>query len=107
MLIHKDLQGDAGLPEHAALDGLLRAGGEFMTERNADSEVQRAGEFVTMKRQSGGFTRLCTIHETPDAWVPVGETSVSPLDDEGYFATTGDTEFAQRTRMFVAAGIFP
>lgn len=103
MLIHKDLQGDSGLPEHAALDGLLGVGNEFMTERNADSEVQRAGEFVTMKRQSGGFTRLCTIHETPDAWVPVGETSVRPLDDKDYFATTGDTEFAQRTRMFVSA----
>lgn len=44
------LQGDSRLPEHAALGGMLRVGNEFMTERNADGEVQRAGEFVTMKR---------------------------------------------------------
>ena len=82
MLIHKDLQGDAGLQEHAALDGLLGVGNEFMTERNADSEVQRAGEFVTMKRSAGGFSRLCTIHETPDAWAMVDESGVQALDDE-------------------------
>lgn len=103
MLIHKDLQGDSGLPEHAALGGMLRVGNEFMTERNADSEVQRAGEFVTMKRTSGGFPRMCTIHETPDAWVPVSKTSVSPLDDENYLASDATTVFVQRTCLFVAS----
>ncbi len=102
MLIHKDLQGDAGLPEHAALGGLLRVGNEFMTDRNADSEVQRSGEFVTMKRSSGGFTRLCAIHETPDAWAQ-NPDSVSPLDDEQYLSAPDDMERAQRTRMFVAS----
>lgn len=103
MLIHKDLQGDAGLSEHTALGGMLRVGNEFMTERNADSEVQRAGEFVTMKRTSGGFPRMCTIHETPDAWVPVSKTSVTPLDDESYLASDAETVFVQRTCLFVAS----
>ena len=103
MLIHKDLQGDAGLQEHAAMGGLLRAGGEFMTERNADSEVQVSGGFVTMKRSAGGFSRLCTIHETPDAWAMVDESGVQALDDEEYLTAPDDTEFYRRTRMFLAA----
>ncbi len=68
MLIFKDLEGNAGGPEHTALKGLLAVGSEFMTERSPDSEVQRSGEFVTMRRRaSDPVARLATIWEPPDA----------------------------------------
>ena len=67
MLIHKDLKGDAGGPEHQALKGMLDVGNTFMTDRRDGSEVQRSGEFVTMRRTGGEVVQLVSLWEPPDA----------------------------------------
>ncbi|AOU99855.1 hypothetical protein [Delftia tsuruhatensis] len=67
MLIHKDLKGDAGGPEHQALKGMLDVGNTFMTDRRDGSEVQRSGEFVTLRRTGGEVVQLVSLWEPPDA----------------------------------------
>lgn len=67
MLIHKDLKGDAGGPEHQALKGMLDVGNTFMTDRRDGSVVQRSGEFVTMRRTGGEVVQLVSLWEPPDA----------------------------------------
>ena len=83
MLINKELQGDAGLPEHTALKGLLDVGVEYMTSRDHVSEVQVAGQFATMRRRGGEFLQLATLFEPPDARrLDAGDKVVALGDDE-------------------------
>lgn len=99
MLVHKDLQGDAGLPEHTALKGLLAVGNEFISERRDGGEVQRSGEFVEMRRTPQGETiRLAMIFESPDARAVLVDQGVTRVlgDDED---RAGDYVPANRTRM--------
>ncbi|RYF48820.1 MAG: hypothetical protein EOO27_34770, partial [Comamonadaceae bacterium] len=99
MLIHKDLKGDAGLPEHTSLKAMLAVGNEYMTERTPTSVVQRSGEFAEMVRlPQGEAVRLVMLFESPDARAINEALSVTRVlgDDEdragGYLA-------AKRTRM--------
>lgn len=103
MLLHKDIGGAAGGPEYTALGGLLAVGSEFMTDRDATGEVQRSGDFVTMRRNRGGSSRLCAIHETPDAWALTDKKTVRTLDDEQYFDADEDVKFVRRSRMYLAS----
>ncbi|CAN7452289.1 hypothetical protein LJR066_002845 [Acidovorax sp. LjRoot66] len=68
MLLYKDLNGQGDGKENTILNGMLRTGNEFITERDADSEVQVSGEFASMRRIPTGETlQLCALFELADA----------------------------------------
>lgn len=102
MLIHKDLQGDAGLSEYTSLKGMLGVGNAFMTERRADSEVQLSGEFVSMRRMGGEYVQMLAMWEPPDARRAVGRTMVAVPDSESP-PQPGDEDFVTRAQIFTAA----
>lgn len=99
MLIHKDLKGDAGAPEHSALKGMLAVGNEFMTDRTFTGVVQRSGEFVEMRRTiEDEAIRIAAIFESPDARVLLADQGLTRVlaDDED---RAGGYVPASRTRM--------
>lgn len=102
MLVHKDLQGDAGQPEQTALNGMLAVGNAFMTDRRDGSEVQRAGEFVTMRREGGQFARLVGLWEPPDARRAEG-SSMAPVPDTAMPPQPGDDDYVMRAQAFTAS----
>ncbi len=101
MLLYKDLGGQDDGKENTALNGMLRAGNEFMTSRDAESEVQVSGEFAYMRRTPTGETLfLCAPFEMADARA-VQEDGSTPLLDDGQDRAGGYTPY-KRTRLFNA-----
>lgn len=94
-----DSDARASSREHDRLEGALRVGNEFMTQRGADSKVQRSGEFVRIDRDpTDPVPRFCLLHESAQAW----GTDGAPLSEGEFLGTPPGTKLPRRSRLFVA-----
>lgn len=103
MLIFDDSKGASDGKERGQLQAMVAVGSEFITYRDDESTVQKSGQFVRIEKEPGSEQpRLCTIHETPDAWAEDGGGTLRALNDEQYFGASAEQKFVRRTRMFLA-----
>lgn len=94
-----DSDARASSREHDKLEGALRVGNEFMTQRSAEGRVQRSGEFVRIDRNpTDPVPRFCLLHESAQAW----GTDGAPLSEGEFLGTPPDTKLPRRSRLFVA-----
>ena len=94
-----DSDARASSREHDKLEGALRVGNEFMTQRSAESRIQRSGEFVRIDRNPADpVPRFCLLHESAQAW----GTDGAPLSEGEFLGTPPDTKLPRRSRLFVA-----
>jgi hypothetical protein len=65
MLINDDSKGTSDGKEKNQLQAMIAVGSEFMTYRDAESTVQKSGEFVRIEKESGDTQpRFVLLHET-------------------------------------------
>ena len=94
-----DSDARASSREHDKLEGALRVGNEFMTQRSVEGRVQRSGEFVRIDRNpTDPVPRFCLLHESAQAW----GTDGAPLSEGEFLGTPPDTKLPRRSRLFVA-----
>lgn len=65
MLINDDSKGTSDGKEKDQLQAMIAVGSEFITYRDAESTVQKSGEFVRIEKESGDTQpRFVLLHET-------------------------------------------
>ena len=65
MLINDDSKGTSDGKEKNQLQAMIAVGSEFITYRDAESTVQKSGEFVRIEKESSeSQPRFVLLHET-------------------------------------------
>lgn len=73
MLIFDDSKGTSDGKERDQLQAMVAVGSEFMTYRDAESTVQRSGEFVRIEKEaSDPQPRFLLVHETSQTYTDSG-----------------------------------
>lgn len=101
MLITDDTMGQRGLRESQQLDGMVRAGNEFMTHTTAENEIQRSGQFVRMtavQEEEELKQRFLLLHETADIYAENGDA----LDSSGFYNLPVGAKTLPRTQLFAS-----
>lgn len=121
MLINDDSKGTSDGKEKDQLQAMIAVGSEFMTYRDADSTIQRSGEFVRIDKEPEATAqpRFVLMHETSMTYAEQSEGATTGYGNPST-ALTGnellnlapDVKLRKRTRLFVseqdpAAGDFP
>lgn len=74
MLIFDDSKGTSDGKERDQLQATVAVGSEFMTYRDAESTVQRSGEFVRIEKEtSDPQPRFLLVHETSQTYTDKGQ----------------------------------
>lgn len=102
MLIFDDSKGASDGKEKDQLQAMVAVGSEFITYTDAESTVQKSGEFVRIEKGGGESPQLCVMHEAPDAFRQT-EQSITALDDLQFFAVSPSEKLVKRSRLLVAS----
>ena len=112
MLINDDSNGASDGKERDQLQAMIAVGSEFMTYRDAESTVQRSGEFVRIEKESGDTQpRFLLLHETGQAYREENGTLFDLTGNE-LRSLPPSTKLRKRSRLFMseidtAAGDLP
>lgn len=112
MLINDDSKGTSDGKEKDQLQAVIAVGSEFMTYRDAESTVQRSGEFVRIEKESGDSQpRFLLMHETAQTYREENGTLFDLTGNE-LRALPSSTKLRKRSRLFMseidtAAGDLP
>jgi hypothetical protein len=112
MLINDDSRGASDGKEKDQLQAMITVGSEFMTYRDAESTIQRSGEFVRIEREPEGTSqpRFVLLHET--SMTHAEQSPDDALTGNELLNLSPDTKLLKRSRLFMseqdtAAGDLP
>jgi hypothetical protein len=109
MLIHDDSNGTSDGKEKDQLQAMLAVGSEFITYTDAESTVQRSGEFVRIEKEAGDTQpRFLLLHETAQAYTAEGQG----LTGNELLTISPSVKLRKRSRLYMseidtAAGDLP
>ena len=112
MLIFDDSKGTSDGKERDQLQAMVAVGSEFMTYRDAESTVQRSGEFVRIEKESSDpQPRFLLLHETSQTYREENKTLFDLTGNE-LLNLPANIKLRKRSRLFMseadpATGDFP
>ncbi|MFY9460472.1 MAG: hypothetical protein WAP57_12055 [Aquabacterium commune] len=99
MLINDDSKGTSDGKEKDQLQAMIAVGSEFITYRDAESTVQKSGEFVRIEKEpSEGRPRFVLLHETSKTY----DENWTGLTGSELRNTNPNVKLRKRTRLYVA-----
>lgn len=99
MLIFDDSKGTSDGKEKDQLQAMVAVGSEFMTYRDAESTVQRSGEFVRIEKEmSDPQPRFLLVHETSQTYTVKGQD----LTGNELLSLAPNVKLRKRSRLYMS-----
>lgn len=102
MLINDNSNGTSDGKERDQLQAMIAVGSEFMTYSDAESTVQRSGEFVRIEKQSGDTQpRFLLMHETSQTYREENKTLFDLTGNE-LLSLSPNIKLRKRSRLYMS-----
>lgn len=99
MLIFDDSKGTSDGKEKDQLQAMVAVGSEFITYTDAESTVQKSGEFVRIEKESGeSQPRFVLLHETSQTYTDKGQD----LTGNELLSLAPNVKLRKRSRLYVS-----
>lgn len=103
MLIFDDSKGTSDGKEKDQLQAMVAVGSEFITFRDAESTVQKSGEFVRIEKESGeSQPRFVLLHETSQTYAEQTPGQLSDLTGNELLNLAPNVKLRKRSRLYVS-----
>lgn len=103
MLIFDASQGTSDGKERDQLQAMVAVGSEFMTYRDAESTVQRSGEFVRIEKETGDSQpRFVLMHETSQTYAQQTTGLITDLTGNELLNLAPNIKLRKRSRLYVS-----
>lgn len=103
MLIFDDSKGTSDGKEKDQLQAMVAVGSEFITYRDAESTVQKSGEFVRIEKESSDSQpRFVLLHETSQAFAEAAPGELSDLTGNELLSLPPATKLRKRARLYMS-----
>lgn len=102
MLIFDDSKGTSDGKEKDQLQAMVAVGSEFITYRDAESTVQKSGEFVRIEKESSDSQpRFVLLHETAQTYRQDNDT-ITDLTGNELLNLAPNVKLRKRSRLYVS-----
>ena len=103
MLIFDDSKGTSDGKERDQLQAMVAVGSEFITYRDAESTVQKSGEFVRIEKESSDSQpRFVLLHETSQTHAEVAPGELLDLTGNDLLSLPPATKLRKRARLYMS-----
>lgn len=103
MLIFDDSKGTSDGKEKDQLQAMVAVGSEFITYRDAESTVQKSGEFVRIEKEpSDSQPRFVLLHETSQTYAEAAPGELSDLTGNELLSLPPVTKLRKRARLYMS-----
>ena len=103
MLVFDDSKGTSDGKEKDQLQAMVAVGSEFITYRDAESTVQKSGEFVRIEKESGDSQpRFVLLHETSQTYSEQAPGELSDLTGNELLSLSPGTKLRKRSRLYMS-----
>lgn len=103
MLIFDDSKGTSDGKEKDQLQAMVAVGSEFITYRDAESTVQKSGEFVRIEKESGDSQpRFVLLHETSQTYSEQAPGELADLTGNELLSLPPGTKLRKRSRLYMS-----
>lgn len=103
MLIFDDSKGTSDGKEKDQLQAMVAVGSEFITYRDAESTVQKSGEFVRIEKESSDSQpRFVLLHETSQTYSEQAPGELADLTGNELLSLPPATKLRKRSRLYMS-----
>lgn len=103
MLIFDDSKGTSDGKEKDQLQAMVAVGSEFITYRDAESTVQKSGEFVRIEKESSDSQpRFVLLHETSQTYSEQAPGELVDLIGNELLSLPPNTKLRKRSRLYMS-----
>lgn len=103
MLIFDDSKGTSDGKEKDQLQAMVAVGSEFITYRDAESTVQKSGEFVRIEKESSDSQpRFVLLHETSQTYTESSPGVLQDLTGNELLSLPPATKLRKRSRLYMS-----
>ena len=103
MLVFDDSKGTSDGKEKDQLQAMVAVGSEFITYRDAESTVQKSGEFVRIEKESSDSQpRFVLLHETSQTYSEQAPGELADLTGNELLSLPPGTKLRKRSRLYMS-----